>query len=169
MKPRLVAIAGPMNGTVFALTEKEISTGREPYNQLCIQDPAASRRHCIVKTDSGFKRMIDQDSLNGTFINDLPVKDRLLQHGDQIRIGASLFLFLMDEKETAKPEPVRLDEDTIATASTLVLRREDALYLQPEKLQAAPFPRDRMARDLNALVKFSNWISSLRNRNDIEQ
>ena len=73
-----------MNGTVFNLTEREISIGREPYNQLCIQDPAVSRRHCIVKTDSGFKRMIDQDSLNGTFINDLPVKDRLLQHGDQI-------------------------------------------------------------------------------------
>jgi Nif-specific regulatory protein len=169
MNPRLVAIAGPMNGTVFPLPEREISIGREPYNQLCIRDPAVSRRHCTIKSVSGMIKIVDQESLNGTYVNNLPVKDRILQHGDQLRIGASLFLILTDEKDTGPRDTVRLDEDTVATSSTVLLRREDALYLQPEKLQATPLPRDRMARDLNALVKFSTSINSLRDMFEIEK
>ncbi len=169
MNPRLVAIAGPLNGTVLNLTDRETSIGREPYNQLSIPDPAVSRRHCIIQSDSSRIRIIDQESLNGTFVNNVPVKDRPLEHGDQIKIGASLFLCLLDEKERPSEDTVRLDEDTVATASTLLLRREDALYLQPEKLQAASLPRERIARDLNALLRFSTSINSLRDLAEIEQ
>ena len=41
--------------------------------------------------------ILDLESLNGTFINDVPVKRRALHHGDRVRIGDSQFLFLMHD------------------------------------------------------------------------
>jgi hypothetical protein len=35
----------------------------------------------------------DLDSRNGTFVNGVPIKQRVLEHGDHIRMGESEFLF----------------------------------------------------------------------------
>ena len=38
--------------------------------------------------------MVDLGSHNGTFVNDIPVHDKLLEDGDTIKIGTSIFLFI---------------------------------------------------------------------------
>jgi len=48
MNPRIVGIAGPLKGMVLALTDGEISVGREPSNKLWVADSAMSRRHCVT-------------------------------------------------------------------------------------------------------------------------
>jgi transcriptional regulator with GAF, ATPase, and Fis domain len=159
MTPRLAAIAGPLKGTAFTIAEEEISIGREPSNQLCVADRSLSRRHCLVKNESGQFKIADLNSLNGTFVNGVPVKERLLQHGDQIKLGDSQFLFLLDQGEPAPASsPVRLDESEIVSNITVQLRVDEAVYLQSEKVPRA----DRMARDLNVLLKISAEINSIR-------
>ena len=41
--------------------------------------------------------MSDRDSQNGTFVNGIPVKARVLVNGDQIAVGSSVFVFLWEE------------------------------------------------------------------------
>jgi transcriptional regulator with GAF, ATPase, and Fis domain len=53
-----------------------------------------SRRHCEVETGDGAFILRDLGSSNGTFVNGIPVRERALQHGDRIRIGDSVLLFL---------------------------------------------------------------------------
>ena len=64
--PRLVAVAGPLRESVFALPESELSLGRDASNGLPIGAPSVSRRHCVIRREgSGFKSR-DLASRNGT-------------------------------------------------------------------------------------------------------
>ena len=160
MNARLAAIAGPLKGTNFILSEEEISIGRDPSNQVCVADVSLSRRHCEIKNEGGQFEISDLNSLNGVFINGVPVIKRILEHGDQIKLGDSLFLFLLDEGEPAPiSSPVYLNESRLVKEATIQLRMEDALYLQSEKALPAS---ERMARDLGALLKISTAINSIR-------
>jgi len=163
MNPRLVAMTGPLKGTVFTLTESETSIGRESSNRLSISDIALSRRHCLLSREGEQFKIGDLESRNGTFVNSLPVKERILEHGDHIKLGDSVFLFLLHEGEVpVSATPVPLNEDELLTGLTVRLRREDALYLQSDKVLAGLPPDARTAHDLNALLKISTAINSVR-------
>src|ERR1700687_2838046 len=161
MKPRLVAIGGPLKGSVFALEQNSLAMGRQPSNQICVDDSSASLTHCRIAVDGERYSIHDLDSLTGTFVNSVPVKDRLLAHGDRIALGSSVFLFLAEAGEETKSSPVELNEDAGLSASGTELRGEDVLYLHPEGLAALP-PTERLARDLATLLKISVAIGSIR-------
>src|SRR5918993_3244536 len=126
MSARLAAISGKLKGAIFALNEETLVIGRETAANLCIADASVSRRHSkIEKKENGFV-LTDLDSLNGTFVNDVPVKSRLLEHGDRVRIGDSQFLFLAHEGDVmSKSSDVRLDEAQIVSGSTVQIRFDD--------------------------------------------
>lgn len=154
MPPRLAAISGKLKGAIFALNEESLIIGRETAANLCIPDASVSRRHSkLEKNETGFV-LTDLESLNGTFVNDVPVKSRLLEHGDRVRIGDSQFLFLMHEGDaTSKSSDVRLDEAKVISSSTVQIRFDDAIY--------------QMTRDLSALMKISTTINSIRGLDNI--
>jgi Nif-specific regulatory protein len=161
MHPKLIVIAGPSQGASFDITEPEISIGREAANRVCIVDPSVSRRHALVRqTGEGFK-VFDLESLNGTFVNGMPVSERALEHGDQITVGHVLLIFLLRESEgEITGPPVSFDERNLATQSLVRLHRQDAFYLAEEKVLAALPPTARVARDLNALLKISKVVNA---------
>lgn len=149
MPPRLAAVSGKLKGAVFAVNEEPLVIGRDTAANLCIADASVSRRHSkIEKRETGFV-ITDLESLNGTFVNDVPVRSRLLEHGDRVRIGNAHFVFLTQEGEPAsKSSDVTLDEAQVISGSTVQIRFDDALY--------------QMARDLSALMKVSTVINSIR-------
>ena len=160
--PKLIAISGPAEGTTFALTEEETSIGREPSNQIRVDDHSVSRRHCLIKRDGESFRVVDLESYNGTFVNGVPVGEQPLKHGDQIAVGRIVFIFLLDETEVSATETrVELSDEELKNFSTVRLERKDAIYLKPAAVMAA-LPGDaRIARDLNALLKISTWLSTV--------
>ncbi|HSE19689.1 MAG TPA: sigma 54-interacting transcriptional regulator [Pyrinomonadaceae bacterium] len=161
--PKLIAISGPAEGTTFALTEEEISIGREPSNSISINDHSVSRRHCLIRRENGSFKLIDLDSYNGTFVNSLPVGEQALHDGDQISVGGVRFVFLLQEPEAADTgNLIELGEDELINPSTIRLARQDALYLKPEAVVANLPANARIARDLNALLKISTSLSTLR-------
>jgi Nif-specific regulatory protein len=164
MNPRLIAISGPLKGTVFALREDETSIGRESANRISISDLSLSRRHCVIRKEAGQCLLTDLESRNGTFVNGVPVRERLLEHGDHLRLGDSVFLFLLHEGEALPgSSPVQLSDDALPGGLTVRLRREEALYLDSTKLELALPPQSRTARDLNALLKIGAVINAARN------
>ena len=156
MNPRLTAIAGRLKGSVFAIEDVPVVIGRETAATLCIADASVSRRHSQIDKDKEDFVILDLDSLNGTFINDVPVKRRTLQHGDRVRIGDSQFLFLMHDGEVvSRSSEVHLDDANVVSGSTLQVRFNDALYL--------------MARDLSALMKVSTTINAIRGVEELQK
>src|SRR5216110_1029348 len=148
MNPRLTAIAGRLKGSVFTIEDVPVVIGRETSATLCIADASVSRRHSQIEKEDGHFIIADLESLNGTFVNDVPVKRRKLQHGDRIRIGDSQFIFLTHDADMNSSSEVRFDHGQVISGSTLQFRFNDALYL--------------MARDLSALMKISTTINAIR-------
>ena len=156
MNPRLTAISGRLKGNVFTIEDAPVVIGRDRTATLCIADASISRRHSQIEKEDAEFVIADLDSLNGTFVNDVPVKRRQLQHGDRVRIGDSQFLFLLHEGDVSfKSSEVRFDDAEIVSGSTLQVRFNDALYL--------------MARDLSALMKVSTTINAIRSVEQLQQ
>jgi len=156
MNPRLTAIAGRLKGSVFTIEDLPVVIGRETAATLCIADASVSRRHSQIDKEENQFVILDLESLNGTFINDVPVKRRALQHGDRLRIGDSQFLFLMHDGEvSSKSSEVQFHDEHVVSGSTLQVRFNDALYL--------------MARDLSALMKVSTTINAIRGVEELQK
>jgi Nif-specific regulatory protein len=133
---RLVAIAGPLKGSTFALAGEEVAIGRDLACRIAIGDGSVSRRHSRVLPDADGRWVVsDLGSRNGTFVNGVPVTDRALRHGDQIGIGTSLFVFLSEAAGRERPDV--WTEVEVTLGSTVRLRREDALYLDAARLAEA--------------------------------
>jgi Nif-specific regulatory protein len=169
MNPRLIAIAGELLGTTFAITDS-VSIGRDASNHLCLNHPSVSRMHCLIRGEGGLFKVIDLDSFNGTFVNGVPVKEQSLAHGDQLGVGDVLLLFLcQDEQAGDDSHRVQLDDGGLVTRSMIRLRREDALYLHPESLFVSDSHLSRAARNLKALLKISMAINSIRDLDTLQR
>jgi transcriptional regulator with GAF, ATPase, and Fis domain len=168
MNPRLIAIAGELLGTTFAVTDS-VSVGRDAANDVCLADSSVSRRHCLVRCEGGLFRLVDLDSFNGTLVNGIPVKEKELEHGDQILVGNTLLLFLTRQAEDEMPlGQVQLQESNLVTLSTVRLRSEDALYLKPDAVLSALPSMARFARDLKFLLGFSRTVAATKNLEDLQ-
>ena len=82
MSPRLLGVAGPFQDTAVALSEKEVSIGRDSSNDLWVADRALSRRHCLLVNQSEQFILRDLGSKNGTLVNGVPVTEQVLRDGD---------------------------------------------------------------------------------------
>ena len=67
--------------------------GRDPGNEVTLDDSGSSRRHCRISHDGRDWVLEDLQSANGTFLNDERVDRVKLADGDQIKIGASVMTF----------------------------------------------------------------------------
>ena len=166
--PTLDAIAGPLKGSRFTLSQQTTSIGRDPSNDVSILDSSVSRRHCVIESEGRRFKVRDLDSRNSTFINRVPVKERILEIGDEIRVGNSLFIFTSAEDTTSSSSSVELNESPVA-GSTIVLKKEQARYLASNPALDSLPPTSRVLRDLNVLLKISTALSTLRHVEDIER
>ncbi len=141
MEPKLVALTGPLKGESFSNTEK-LTIGRDASNTVHISEVAVSRQHCVVNQG----KLFDLDSLNGTFVNGIPVKERILRHGDRVDVGGSQFVFVVSDEPLQ--DPVEFGEEEISP-STIFLKKED--FVSP------------------ALWKFSSEIHQLRKTSDVQR
>lgn len=84
----------------FSLTRGTMTIGRLPDNIIQIDNPAVSGHHARIYWNLGEFVVEDNDSLNGTFINDQRIKQQTLHHADRILIGKHILVF---DAEPNKP------------------------------------------------------------------
>jgi transcriptional regulator with GAF, ATPase, and Fis domain len=157
-EPRLLAVRGPLKGHVILLPEGEYWVGRQATNDLQLEDNAVSRRHCLFIRSGDGCTLKDMESRNGTFVTGTPVTEQQLEPGDEIRIGGSVFCFLVDA--AALPP-----EKQVPASSTREFRLEDSLYLCPNEYTILP-PSARALHDLRTLLRVSTMLHSFRGLHD---
>jgi Nif-specific regulatory protein len=157
---RLEAVSGPLKGKLFLLTKDQVSIGRDPSNEISLLDSLVSRRHCIIHKESNAFRLQDLESRNNTFVSGVPVKERVLVHGDQIRVGNSVLIFQGPGESDPGNSSLQLDATPVPGAATVILRKEDARYLQPSHGGGLPATA-KTVRDLNVLLDFSRTVNSV--------
>src|SRR5262249_40763868 len=135
MGARIVASAGPLRGAIFPLLVEEIWVGRDQTAGIFLEDRSASRRHCLIRREGAQFKVVDLESRNGTFVNGLPVTERRLEDGDEIRIGNSLFTFDASAgDEIPVSTCVTLQDERFAHGTTVVLQSEDAAEVSTRNL-----------------------------------
>ncbi len=72
----------------------ECSVGRGSDNAVVLDSDAVSRRHARFTRQGMEWAVSDNNSTNGTFVNDELVQSTVLRRGDHIKIGDTIFKFL---------------------------------------------------------------------------
>lgn len=68
-----------------------INIGRDPHNELVLEDEAVSREHCLIEREGNAIVVKDRGTPNGTFINnEFLGEPRELREGDRVYIGPFL-------------------------------------------------------------------------------
>jgi serine/threonine protein kinase len=95
-------LVGPLGRITIGAAK--VTIGRAPDNSLVLDDARASAHHAEILAEGAYFRLVDLGSSNGTFVNEQQVfstAPRLLQPGDKIRIGQTLFTFEMSDAPQA--------------------------------------------------------------------
>jgi len=104
---RLVALAGPLTGQELRLLPGRNQIGKGPRespespdspNCQRIAVPAdryMSREHASLEFQHGQLLLVDADSTNGTFVNGERIQRAVLRDGDEVRMGESVFRFVL--------------------------------------------------------------------------
>lgn len=89
-------------GRRYVLTHAPFTVGRSRSNTLVLNYDAVSRRHLRVENRGSRWAVVDLDSTNGCYVNDEQVGDYLLQHGDHLKVGATLLKFVCGTNAEAR-------------------------------------------------------------------
>jgi hypothetical protein len=81
------------DGRRVEIGETPLVIGRMPECDVALSDPNVSRRHAEVRRQGTGFVVVDLGSTNGTRVNGAQVKERLLNNGDEITVGASKLRF----------------------------------------------------------------------------
>jgi len=105
---KLTLLTGTLRSSEFHLTSRRgsihiIGRGSDGVD-IQVPDASVSRRHAELSYRDGQWAVRDLNSSNGTFVNELRIQNvTLLTHDDQIRCGATVFLFTGDNPSASAP------------------------------------------------------------------
>lgn len=89
----LVQVDSHGRGSRFLLNTDQVTAGRHPKADVFLDDVTVSRRHAgFLRRENTFE-LVDDNSLNGTYVNNDRVDSVLLHNGDQVRLGKFCFVF----------------------------------------------------------------------------
>ena len=90
---------GPSRGARFLLDTGSCSIGRATDSQIFLDDVTVSRHHATITNTGGVATFKDSGSLNGSYINNQAVTERVLALGDEIQIGKFHLIFITSQKK----------------------------------------------------------------------
>lgn len=138
---------GPGIGSRYVLSASSVVLGRDNDCNIHLDDQSVSRQHArIDPTTSGYL-LVDLNSTNGTFVNDISLTERNLEDGDYICVGQYMFRYL-DGGNVEAEYHEEIHRLTIIDALTDVYNKRYFL----ERLQRELARTDRHRRPLALLM-----------------
>ena len=128
MQNAYLEIKDPKATRQIPLDSGPLTIGRNFTNLLVIDEPRASRFHCVIEQDSDGFHVRDLESRNGTLINDKPLHGAsALAPGDIVKIGKTEIKLVIQAARAGPGMPPKLDADTaMAELADLVSDKDEA-------------------------------------------
>ncbi len=129
------------NEFIFDLVEERLSLGRNPRNEIVIENNYISSFHAeLIRQKDGSYEVVDLKSANGIFVNDRRVEKAFLKPGDRVRFG-QLDARFRESKETETDKAIKTGvpsaEEKRKAAESSEGRPEDTKLI-PLKKEEAP-------------------------------
>ncbi len=74
-----------------------VAIGRDPGNDLVLDDASVSRRHAEIRRESGSFYIYDRGSLNRTYVHRIRIDRTRLADGDELQLGRTRLIFWSGE------------------------------------------------------------------------
>jgi sigma-B regulation protein RsbU (phosphoserine phosphatase) len=142
--PNLIIYPKDSEPFTVRLDKPRTTIGRSSRNDICINDPFASRLHAEIRREGDSLLLVDLGSANGSFVGGKRINTaaRLLP-GDRIRIGETEILYQAEDQTIAQPtvllsgSSAALPTDTITstgsrTTSDLIASIRSGAFLSTE-------------------------------------
>ena len=91
----VIRSGGGRAGETYALGAERISIGRHPDADIFLDDVTVSRNHAVVVHEGTQYTLVDEGSLNGTFVNRRRADRTVLADGDELQIGKYKLTFIL--------------------------------------------------------------------------
>ncbi len=139
---KLVLQEGPLPETSLELGQTAVVIGRSPTADFVIGFAAVSGRHAQITVEDNHYSIKDLNSSNGTFINgDKLQGSRILQNGDQIRLGQTITLtFVSPSVDEALPPDATMLEQDVNLAEALPIAGDKPAAAPQKDASPAPEP-----------------------------
>ena len=86
-------LEGPDGISLLPLSDPMVYVGRSFTAGLRFDDHSVSRRHAIFVRRAGRTRLLDDRSLNGTFVNARRIEEAELTDGDIVALGSVVLVY----------------------------------------------------------------------------
>ena len=136
--PRVVLICPDGQSKKYDISKDTFLIGRTTEAEICLDDPAISRKHCVIKKGREGYVIENLSGANPLIFQNKPFKKRRLVSGDQIKMGSYVISFFSD-----RPEDNRRDSEIahtrimginlsiwISSACLLIVLITSVLYFQ---------------------------------------
>ncbi|MFZ5979988.1 MAG: FHA domain-containing protein [Candidatus Zixiibacteriota bacterium] len=108
--------------------KKRISIGRTNDNDIVLENRGVSRKHAMIEFNNNAAVIIDNESLNGTFVNNRKISEEVLRNDDIITIGKYALVYHV-ESSHANDEVSNVD-------GTMILNtKKQKQLLQNDKIE----------------------------------
>ncbi len=148
------------------LSGGRLSIGRSSAAELCFpEDAGLSRQHFAFEPEGEDWTVQDLGSKNGTFVNNIPLKARLiLKPGDRVTAGHLVIVYSPGEVDPAAGVVVFEGEASSPTTSTVVTSLEGALSNQTMAIERGG---PKASAPMQALIRAGQELSENRPLNEL--
>jgi sigma-B regulation protein RsbU (phosphoserine phosphatase) len=148
------------------LTGGRLSIGRSSAAELCFpEDAGLSRQHFVFEPEGENWTVQDLGSKNGTFVNNIPLKARLiLKPGDRVTAGHLAIVYSPDTADPAAGVVVFEGDTSSPTTSTVVTSLEGALSNQTMAMERGG---PKASAPMQALIRAGQELAENRPLNEL--
>jgi hypothetical protein len=122
------------------IERERVLVGRDPGADVVVNDSSVSRRHAVLEQRGAFWVVLDQQSANGTWLDNRRVNEAALRHGQQLRLGAVAFTVVLPDApaRAAAPPPAAIARSPAPSAPPAPVPRPVAPVYSPPPNVARP-------------------------------
>lgn len=111
----LIGMSPEIRGRNFEIDRDKLTIGRNATNQISIDHPTVSGRHCCITRAGSTVTLTDLGSTNGTRVNSKEIKEAELHPKDLVQIGSMEFLF--DAEGEARADTILMSHTQVEVTS----------------------------------------------------
>ncbi len=169
----LIIERGPNAGTRLPLNHFPITIGRDPENDVYLQDTEVSRFHLRIKQRGKLFIMEDLESKNGSYVNGEKILNSIIQNGDKILIGETELLFVTQQSGIQITQEIQgfdilISEQLGITGPVDVRLNPDENTFKPIRLSPVKGVKEFL-EDHDAVVKIFDHHSNLLVIKDLDE
>lgn len=90
----LVVIAGPRLGQRIQLGKGVVIIGRGSNSAVLLDSDSVSRQHARIEWTGSHHKLVDLNSTNGTYVNEVRIFDHVMNDGDRVQVGKALLKYI---------------------------------------------------------------------------